>query len=49
MDVPQIDAGSVVLFADQGRLELGGRHLEGTRLRWQASTDGKSGGGSAHI
>ena len=42
-DVPQIDAGTVVLFADQGRLELGGRHLEGTRLRWQAGADGKSG------
>jgi len=35
-DPPEIDAGSVVLFADQGRVELSGRRLEGTRLRWQA-------------
>jgi len=42
---PQVDAGSVVLFADQGRVELTGRHLEGTRLRWQASSGGSNGAG----
>jgi len=33
---PVVDPGSVVLFVDQGRLELTGQHLEGVRLRWQA-------------
>jgi len=34
---PQPDPASVVLFVDQGRLELTGLHLEGARLHWQAA------------
>src|SRR3569623_2211228 len=37
-DVPQVDAASVILFADQGRIEMTGHHLEGARLRWQANS-----------
>ncbi|HEX2656765.1 MAG TPA: hypothetical protein VHU40_00780 [Polyangia bacterium] len=33
---PQVDPASVVLFVDQGRIELAGQHLDGMRLRWQA-------------
>ena len=33
---PEVEPASVVLFVDQGRLELTGQHLEGARLRWQA-------------
>lgn len=39
-DAPQVDSASVVLFADQGRVELTGHHLEGSRLRWQATAAG---------
>ena len=36
---PQVDPASVVLFADQGRIELTGQHLEGARLRWQSGSN----------
>jgi hypothetical protein len=36
---PRIDPASVVLFVDQGRVELTGQHLEGARLHWQAGTN----------
>jgi len=41
-EAPQVDAASVVLFPDQGRLELTGRHLEGSRLRWQTAAQGSN-------
>jgi hypothetical protein len=31
---PEIDAGSVVFFPDEGRLELKGRRLAGVRIQW---------------
>ena len=33
--VPEIDAASVTLFPDQGRLELKGLHLKGLRIAWK--------------
>ena len=35
---PEIDAASVTLFSDQGRLELKGLHLEGVRIAWKFET-----------
>ena len=32
---PEIDAASVTLFPDQGRLELRGLHLKGLRIAWK--------------
>lgn len=34
---PRIDPASVVLYPDQGRLELAGDHLQGVRLRWESA------------
>jgi hypothetical protein len=34
----QVDPASVVLFVDQGRVELNGVHLDGSRLRWHTAT-----------
>ena len=34
---PRIDPGSVVLYPDQGRIELEGDHLQGLRLRWESA------------
>jgi len=33
----RIDPGSVVLYPDQGRIELEGDHLQGLRLRWESA------------
>ena len=33
---PVIDPGSVVLYPDQGRIEIEGDHLAGLRLRWES-------------
>lgn len=37
---PEIDAASVTLFPDQGRLELKGLHLKGTRIAWKLDARG---------
>ncbi|HEX4403180.1 MAG TPA: hypothetical protein VH560_00015 [Polyangia bacterium] len=37
---PEIDPASVVLFVDQGRLELRGAHLAGVRVAWPAPAPG---------
>jgi hypothetical protein len=36
-DLPEVDPLSVVLYPDQGRIELRATRLLGTRLRWQTS------------
>src|SRR3982751_5781982 len=39
-EAPAVVAPSVVLYADQGRLELDGAHLLGARLQWAATFAG---------
>ncbi len=38
--LPQINSASVVLWADEGRLELKGRNLRGVQVQWQTTQRG---------